>query len=209
MADVKTIEFTDATLVDGIRGEFYRDFVAARTVVNGIPNNQTVNYSISPSLSDLGLSMDDAGVVTGTVSHTATLGTHSYTVTATSPGHFRQRQVHDFKIFASVVPPSSGTMSFTVSFAPDSSVLSALQKSVILRFLGNKALNVSSGSIVGYVRRTSDTANAVTLSIARARVVKRFLIANGVAVPLRASGMGVLNSSASARNASVSLTYSN
>jgi uncharacterized repeat protein (TIGR02543 family) len=118
MADTKTIEFTDTTLVDGTRGQVYSDYVSARTLFNGTADSQTVTYSVSPSLTDLGLNMSTAGVVTGTVLSTATLGTHSFTVSALSVGYVAQTYVFPLVIKAAavvppVVVPDSKTIEFT------------------------------------------------------------------------------------------------
>jgi len=112
MSDSKTIVFTDTTLVDGTRGQVYSDYVAARTLLNGTSDSQTVTYSISPSLADLGLSMSTAGVVTGTVSNTATLGTHSFTVSALSVGYATQTYVYPLVIKAAAVVPRSYSISY-------------------------------------------------------------------------------------------------
>jgi hypothetical protein len=112
MTDTKTIEFTDLTLVDGIRGQAYSDYVAARTLLNTVADNHTITYSISPSLADIGLSMDSAGVVTGTGLSSATLGTHSYTVSALSVGYVTQTYLYPLVIKAAVVPDTK-TIEFT------------------------------------------------------------------------------------------------
>jgi outer membrane protein OmpA-like peptidoglycan-associated protein len=115
MSDTKSIEFTDLTLVDGIIGSTYSDFVAARTNLNGTPDNKTVTYSISPSPTGLGLSMSTNGVVTGTVSNSATAGTYSFTVSALSTGYVTQTYVYPLVIKAAVTPPvvDTKTIEFT------------------------------------------------------------------------------------------------
>jgi len=117
MSDNKAIEFTDTTLVDGTRGQVYSDYVAARTLLNGAADSQTVTYSISPSLADLGLSMSEAGMVTGTVLSTATLGTQSFTVTATSDGYIPQTYVYSLVIKAAVAIPARTPEVFATALA--------------------------------------------------------------------------------------------
>ena len=103
--DIKTIEFTDTTLVDGTIGQLYDDYVAARALINATPDNRVVNYSISPSLAELGLSMSSAGVVSGLVSSEASFGTYWFLVSATSPGYATQTYVYALEIKAAVVVP--------------------------------------------------------------------------------------------------------
>jgi hypothetical protein len=103
--DVKTLEFTDLTLVAGIRGASYSDVVVARTLLSGIPDNQVVSYSISPSPGYLGLSLSSTGAVTGTVSSNAAVGIHLFTVSASSSGHVTQTYVYSVEVKAVTVVP--------------------------------------------------------------------------------------------------------
>jgi outer membrane protein OmpA-like peptidoglycan-associated protein len=208
-AAVKTIEFTDTTLVDGTKGQVYSDFVAARTLLNGSANSQTVTYAISPSLSDLGLSMDTAGVLTGTVSTTATVGTHSFTVTATSAGYVTETFVYSLVIKAAGVPPIAiyKTLKFSVYFGPGSSKLTLYQQGRLLIFIKKLAPKVIDGLVYGYVQKSNSKRNDIALSLARARVVSKFLSLHGVKAPLQVKGKGSLNSSAASRTVRLSLRY--
>jgi outer membrane protein OmpA-like peptidoglycan-associated protein len=211
-ADVKTVEFTDTTLVDGTKGQVYRDFVAARTLLNGSASGQTVTYSASPSLAGLGLSMDAAGVVTGSVSTVANAGTYSFTVTATSAGYVTQTYVYSLVLKdAPVVPPAPSykTIKFSVYFNGDSSQLAVDQKARIVRFLGALGQKVVGGSVYGYVQRTKSQSKDMALSVARARAVAKFLSTKKVTPSLQITGKEILNSSAAARVAIVTLRYKN
>jgi outer membrane protein OmpA-like peptidoglycan-associated protein len=207
----KTIEFTDTTMADGTKAKVYSDFVAARTLLNGISSGQIVSYSISPSLADLGLSMDRAGVVTGTVSNTATVGTHSFTVTATSDGYDTKTYPFTLLIKAAVVIPTSTytTKKLSVYFNPDSSKLTSQQKTRLLSFFRNSPSNVNLGIVYGYVKSPSERSKSISLSLARARVVANFLTSNGLSAPLQVRGKGVLNSTDGARVVSLTLRYKN
>jgi outer membrane protein OmpA-like peptidoglycan-associated protein len=209
MSQTKTIEFTDTTLVAGIKGQAYLDFVAARTLLNGVPSNQPVTYSISPSLAALGLSMDGAGVVTGTVSNSATVGTFNFTVSATSVGYVTQTYVYPLAIQAADLAPLTSyvTVKLDVYFSPGSSIISGTQKVAILRFLAKVPKKTSDGTVLGYVQRTGYDSNDTKLSSARARVIAKFLVDHGVKAPLVALGKGVLNGSSAARVTSISLRY--
>jgi outer membrane protein OmpA-like peptidoglycan-associated protein len=208
-AAVKTIEFTDVTLVDGTKGQVYSDLVAARTLLNGVADGKTVAYSVSPSFADLGLSMDSAGVVSGTVSTSVAVGTYSFTVTATSPGYVTETYVYSLVIKAVVVPPIAiyKTIKFSVHFAPGSSKLTRYQQGRLLKFVKNVAPKVIDGSVYGFVQRTHCTRNDMALSISRARVVAKFLYSHGVKASLQVKGKGVLNSNAASRTASITLRY--
>ena len=207
--DTKTIEFTDVTLVDGTKGQVYSDLVAARTLLNGVADGKTVAYSVSPSFADLGLSMDSAGVVSGTVSTSVAVGTYSFTVTATSPGYVTETYVYSLVIKAVVVPPIAiyKTIKFSVHFAPGSSKLTRYQQGRLLKFVKNVAPKVIDGSVYGFVQRTHCTRNDMALSISRARVVAKFLYSHGVKASLQVKGKGVLNSNAASRTASITLRY--
>jgi len=202
----KTIEFTDTTLVDGTRGQAYNDYVAARTLLNGSANSQTVTYSISPSLAELGLSMDSVGVITGTVLTSATVGTHSFTVSALSLGYSTQTYVYPL-VIKDAGASKYVTMKLSVNFSSGSSKLSNAQKSKILRFVKKYAPKIVDGIVIGYVQRTKKTSNDKTLSAARAQVIAKFLAANGVKVPLLTQGSGVLDGSDAARVSTISLRY--
>jgi outer membrane protein OmpA-like peptidoglycan-associated protein len=208
-AAVKTIEFTDTTLVAGTKGQVYSDFVAARTLLNGSANGQTVTYAISPSLADLGLSMDSSGVLTGTVSTTATVGTHSFTVTATSAGYVTQTYLYSLVINAAVVPPTPTytTKKLSVYFNLGSSRITSHQKERLLSFIRNLAPGAIDGVVYGYVQSPSSKSERAKLSLARARAVADFLYFHGVRVTLQVKGKGILNSNASARVARVTVRY--
>ena len=206
--DTKTIEFIDTTLTAGTQGNPYNDVVSARTVLNGNPDNQTITYTINPSLVGLGLSMDTTGVITGTISNSATVGIHQFTVTATSNGYTTQTFVCNFEIKAApVITPDTKTLSFSVYFAAESSKLSSQEQRRILQLISTLASRVIRGTVYGYVRTTSNHANDMKLSAARAKVVARFLTAHGVIVPLITQGKGVLGNSVKARKAVATLTY--
>ena len=207
---MKTVEFTDTTLSEGTKGQVYRDVVAARTLLNGSANSQTVTYSISPSLAALGLSMDAAGVITGTVSSVATAGTYSFTVTASSAGYVTQAFVYSLVIKAAqVVPPapSYGTLKLRVYFNSDSSQLTVGQKASISRFIGTLGKKVVGGSVYGYVQRSQSQSKDTALAFARSRTVAKFLAAKKVKAPLQIIGKGILNSSDAARVVIVTLRY--
>ena len=208
-AAVKTIEFTDTTLVDGTKGQVYSDGVAARTLLNGSANGQTVTYAISPSLADLGLSMDSSGVLTGTVSTTATVGTHSFTVTATSAGYVTETFGYSLVIKAAVAPPIAiyKTLKFSVYFGPGSSKLTLYQQGRLLIFIKKFEPKVIDGLVYGYVQRSNSTRNDFALSLARARVVSKFLFLHGVKAPLQVKGKGSVNSSAASRTVLLTITY--
>ena len=209
---LKTVEFTDTTLSEGTKGQVYRDVVAARTLLDGTANSQTVTYSVSPSLADLGLSMDTAGVITGTVSTVATAGTYSFTVTASSAGYAAQIFVYSLVIKAAqAVPPAPSykTVKFRVYFNGDSSQLRVAQKASIVHFLGALGKKVVGGSVDGYVRRSKSQSKDTALSIARARAVAKFLSSKRVKAPLQITGKGILNSSNLARVVIVTLRYKN
>jgi len=202
----KTIEFTDTTLVDGTRGQAYNDYVAARTLLNGSANSQTVTYSISPSLADLGLSMDSVGVITGTVLPSATVGTHSFTVSALSLGYFTQTYVYPL-VIKDAAASKYVTIKLSVNFSSGSSKLSIVQKAKILLFVIKVKPMIVDGIVIGYVQKTKKSSNDKTLSAARAQVIAKFLAANGVKVPLLTQGSGVLNGSNAARVSTISLRY--
>jgi len=207
--DTKTIEFTDITLVDGTKGQVYSDFVAARTLLDGGADGQTVTYSVSPSIAYLGLSMDSAGTVSGTVSTSATVGTHSFTVTATSAGYVTETFGFSIVIKAAVVTPQPSYTSrkLSVQFSPGSFKLSEQQKSRLLIFIGDLEPKVIDGLVYGFVQKSSNSGNDMALSLARARVVAKFLSSHGVKASLQVMGTGVLNSSAAARVARITLRY--
>jgi len=202
----KTIEFTDTTLVDGTRGQAYNDYVAARTLLNGSANSQTVTYSISPSLAELGLSMDSVGVITGTVLTSATVGTHSFTVSALSLGYSTQTYVYPL-VIKDAAASKYVTIKLSVNFSSGSSKLSIVQKAKILLFIIKVKPKIVDGIVIGYVQRTKKTSNDKTLSAARAQVIAKFLAANGVKVPLLTQGSGVLDGSNAARVSTISLRY--
>jgi outer membrane protein OmpA-like peptidoglycan-associated protein len=211
MSLTKTIEFTDTTLIAGTKGQAYLDFVAARTLLNGVPSGQTVTYSISPSLATLGLNMDTSGVVTGTVSNTATVGTYNFTVSATSAGYVTQTYVYPLAIQAAdLLPPATfSALKFSVFFSPGSSKISSKQRASILQKIGKVLPKIVSGTVLGYVQRTGYRLNDVKLSIARARVIAKFLVDHGVTAPLVIRGEGVLNANNNSRLTSISLRLKN
>ena len=202
---VRSIQFTDFTLVAATRGRPYRDFVAASTALNGSPNNQTVTYSISPSLTPYGLSLSDDGFVTGTVSSSATVGTKLFTVTASSPGYIPQSFIYSFEIKGGV--SSFKSIRSTVYFEPGSSKLLVAEKWRILKLIGKVAPKVIDGAIFGYVQENGQIANYRKLSTARARVLAKFFKDHGVTARLQTQGKGALNPNPSARKVTFTLRY--
>jgi outer membrane protein OmpA-like peptidoglycan-associated protein len=224
--DVKTIEFTDLTLVAGIKGSAYDDFVAARAVLNGGPDGHTVTYSISPSLGGLGLSMDTAGRITGTISSTAPAGVYLFSVSANAPGYVSQTFVYSFEVKAASVPyvgsgtgtsPGTGntlpttakSLKFDVNFAPGSSKISTADQKRVLLLVSKIVKKVTSGQVVGYVQTTNYSSNDLKLSLTRAKVMSKFLSDHGIKVRLTTSGKGALSSSSKARKITATLNYLN
>jgi len=202
---VKSIQFTDFTLVAATRGRPYRDFVAASTALNGSPNNQKVTYSISPSLTPYGLSLSDDGFVTGTVLSSATVGTKLFTVTASSPGYIPQSFIYSFEIKGGV--SSFKSIRSTVYFEPRSSKLLVVEQRRLLKLIGKVAPKVTDGAIFGYVQENGQTANYRKLSTARARVLAKFFKDHGVTARLQTQGKGALNPNPSARKVTFTLRY--
>ena len=157
-------------------------------------------------MAELGLSMDSAGVVTGTVSNTASLGTHSFTVSATSVGYVTQNYVYPL-IIKDALASKYTTIKLSVNFSSGSSKLSNAQKAKILRFVIKFAPKIVDGIVIGFVQRTKKSSNDKSLSAARAKVIAKFLAANGVTVPLLTQGSGVLNGSKAARVSTITLRY--
>jgi outer membrane protein OmpA-like peptidoglycan-associated protein len=147
--------------------------------------------------------------LTGTVSTSATVGTHSFTVTATSAGYVTETFVYSLVIKAAVVTPQPSYTSrkLSVYFSLGSSKLTEFQKSRLLSFIGNLAPKVIDGLVIGFVQRSSSKGKDMALSLARARVVAKFLSSHGVKASLQVKGMGVLNSSAAARVVGLTLRY--
>ena len=175
--------------------------------------------------------MDTAGILAGTVLDSATVGTHSHTVSAWSNGYVTQTYVYPIVIkAAAVVPPvvvppvvvppvvvppvvvpaaaSYKTVKATVSFKARSSKLSTAEKRKLRSIAKKYNTKITGGTIVGYVQRDSTRANDNKLSAARARVIAKYLASQGVKVSLVTQGKGVLSSSVSARKSMITLNYS-
>ncbi|MCX6417477.1 MAG: OmpA family protein [Actinobacteria bacterium] len=99
------------------------------------------------------------------------------------------------------------SLKLSVAFDAGSSKLTAKEKKKLLRAIAKVGKKVTSGTVVGYVQRGSNSANDKKLSAARAKVVARFLADHGIKVRLVASGKGALNSKKTSRKATVVLRY--
>lgn len=210
LIDVKTIEFTDSNLAAGDRGELYSDSVGARTLLQGIPNGRVVEYSISPSPSYLGLSLSAAGALTGRISSTAPVGIHLFTVTASSFGHSSHSYLHSFQVIENALNPADSklkSIAFKVNFQIRSSYLSTVEKGKILKLIGKIAPKITNGTIIGYVQQNGKTDTYSALSIARSRVIAKYLSEIGVKAPLKSGGNGAFNATVAARMAIVTLIY--
>jgi outer membrane protein OmpA-like peptidoglycan-associated protein len=150
--------------------------------------------------------MDSVGVITGTVLTSATVGTHSFTVSALSLGYFTQTYAYPL-VIKDAAASKYVTIKLSVNFSAGSSKLSIVQKAKILLFVNKVKPKIVDGIVIGYVQRTKKTSNDKTLSAARAQVIAKFLAANGVKVPLLTQGSGVLNGSNAARMSTISLRY--
>jgi len=101
------------------------------------------------------------------------------------------------------------TTKATVSFDPLSAALTPKAKKA-LRSLARKTKATATGGLaVGYVQNAGDPANNASLSKQRARVIVRFLKANGVTAPLSSRGNGALTKKKTGRSATVSVSYTN
>jgi hypothetical protein len=133
------------------------------------------------------------------VSASATAGTYSYTVTASSNGYVTETFVYSFVIQADPVV-SYKTVKLSVYFNLRSSVLRTDQKSKLLRFIRQFAPKVIDGTVDGYIQWIGAVDKTfIPLSLARARVVAKFISDHGLKSPLVIRGMSVLNSSNAAR----------
>jgi outer membrane protein OmpA-like peptidoglycan-associated protein len=112
-------------------------------------------------------------------------------------------------IKAAGVPPIAiyKTLKFSVYFGPGSSKLTLYQQRRLLIFIEKLAPKVIDGLVYGYVQKSNSKRNDIALSLARARVVSKFLSLHGVKAPLQVKGKGSLNSSAASRTVRLSLRY--
>jgi len=99
------------------------------------------------------------------------------------------------------------TAKATVTFGALSTALTPQAKTA-LRSLAQKTKRTATGGFaVGYVQKDNNLANNASLSKQRAVEIVRFLKANGVTAPLTTRGNGALTAEATARMATVSVTY--
>jgi outer membrane protein OmpA-like peptidoglycan-associated protein len=142
------------------------------------------------------------------VSASATAGTYSFTVTASSNGYVTETFVVSFVIQTDPVV-SYKTVKLSVYFNLRSSVLRTDQKSKLLSFIRQFAPKVIDGTVDGYIQWIGAVDKTfIPLSLARARVVAKFISDNGLKAPLVIRGMSVLNSSNAARVSMVELRCS-
>ena len=103
--------------------------------------------------------------------------------------------------------PTVKSLTMSVVFAQGSAKITTAEKKKLFRAIATAGSKISSGTVVGYVQRAGYGANAMKLSAARAKVVARFLAANGVKVRLITTGKGALDSSTTSRKAVLNLRY--
>jgi len=100
---VLSISFTDITLADGRAGDPYSDYVQAKTYSDGTLNGGIVTYVLTGTI-PLGLVFNSStGLLSGTISKDAVVGTYSVSVAALATGYATQTLVFTFKIAAAPV----------------------------------------------------------------------------------------------------------
>ena len=114
-------------------------------------------------------------------------------------------------IYATVTKRRTATATATVYFASGSAVLTKQAKATLdalVHRVDRRAARVLSGETVGYVQATTFTGNDISLSTARARNIKQYLVAKGIRPITTSEGLGKAQEpGAKARRATATITY--
>jgi len=106
-APIKSIFFTDITLVDATIGTFYSDTATAEAQIGGTPSGALITYSVDTSTPlPKGLSLNGlTGVVSGALPDSSTVETRTVIIVAFSAGYPPQSLSYKFLIMAKTSPP--------------------------------------------------------------------------------------------------------
>jgi outer membrane protein OmpA-like peptidoglycan-associated protein len=106
-APIKSIFFTDTTLVDATIGTFYSDTATAEAQIGGTPSGALITYSVDTSTPlPKGLSLNGlTGVVSGALPDSSTVETRTVIIVAFSAGYPPQSLSYKFLIMAKTSPP--------------------------------------------------------------------------------------------------------
>jgi outer membrane protein OmpA-like peptidoglycan-associated protein len=128
---VLSIGFTDITLIDGRAGDPYSDYVQAKTYGDGTLNGGTVTYILTGTLPTGLVFNQSTGLLSGTISKDAIVGTYTVSIAATAPNYPTQTLAFTFKVAAAPVvvvvtpvalPAAARSISFTDTTLVDAHV---------------------------------------------------------------------------------------
>jgi outer membrane protein OmpA-like peptidoglycan-associated protein len=208
-AAVLSILFTDTTLVKGIIGRTYTDYVQAKTFSGNVYTEERVSYSLVGSL-PAGLTLSSStGYISGIILNGTTPGVYKVLVSAFAKGYPTQVYPYDFN----VVSASAAVVTPTASPTPTTTSLPIPPTKIILMdtvwFDSGKSLLTSSSraslnlmiaklikspykivTVYGYTDAVKGKPHP-TLSLARANVVRSYLLAKTNDIKVSAIGLGV------------------
>jgi outer membrane protein OmpA-like peptidoglycan-associated protein len=227
---VLSILFTDTTLVKGIIGRTYTDYVQAKTFSGNVYTEERISYSLVGAL-PAGLTFSSStGYISGIISNGVIPGVYKVLVSAYSKGYPTQVYPYDFTVVsaltiaATATPAPSATPTKTAT--PVVTPTAASSKMILMDTLwfdsGKSLLTSASKASLDKMIKTlvaspyktvvvNGFTDAVkgkphpTLSLARAKAVHSYIVARTVGIKITSVGLGLAPSSA---NSSKSLQQS-
>jgi len=214
-----SILFTDTTLVTGVVGRTYRDYVLAKSFSGTTFTDVKVTYAMSGAL-PTGLSFSSTtGFITGIISKSALPATYKIIVSAFAKGYPTQIYPYDFVVRAdgatAVVTP---TPKPTVTATSPAVTSKAILMSTVWFDLGKSLLTAPTkvllNNLIDELNKSKFTKLQVngftdavkgqphpTLSLARANAVRSYILARTTGIAVSADGLGLATSSANSINA--------
>ena len=183
-----------------------------RTQGNGFARNSEVRLYLLPDTLLGSVSTDAVGSFSGDVPvpNGIAPGVHTLQANGFAPdGSVRSLSLG--VVVTSQVPDgraASSAISATVAFAPRSARLTPRAQAVLRRLASRAQDTAGVVRVRGFVQRSSDSANDVPLSRARAQAVARYLRSLGLRADYRVTGAGAASATAEGRRADVVISRS-
>jgi outer membrane protein OmpA-like peptidoglycan-associated protein len=226
---VLTILFTDTTLVKGVIGRTYTDYVQAKTFSGITFTENRVTYSLLGNL-PAGLTFSTAtGYISGIISNGVVPGVYKVLVSAYAKGYPTQMYPYYFTVVSGTkiadTPSPAPSVSPSPNPSPSSTVKTTINQTSTMTLMNTvwfdsgKSLLTSStkaslNQMITKLIKSKKTiviingfTDAVkgqphpTLSLARANTVRSYILARTTGISVSATGSGMATSSANSSNA--------
>jgi outer membrane protein OmpA-like peptidoglycan-associated protein len=222
---VLSILFTDTTLVKGIIGRTYTDYVQAKTFSGNVYTEERISYSLVGAL-PTGLTFSSStGYISGIISNGVTPGVYKVLVSAFAKGYPTQIYPYDFTVVSaltiattatpapSATPTKTSTQSVsskmilmdTLWFDSGKSLLTSASKASLDKMIKTLVASPYKTVVINGFTDAVKGKPHPTLSLARAKAVHTYILARTVGIKITSVGLGLAPSSA---NSSKSLQQS-